>query len=77
MKLSKIISNGRITIPTKLRKKYWLTPGRQIKLELTEDSIRVIPLLTPKEIENNTGFLETNGKLLKVLMEEKKIEREL
>jgi hypothetical protein len=45
--------------------------------ETTEDGVRIIPLATPEEIRANIGFLGMKGKLLKSLMEEKKIEREL
>ena len=77
MKFSKLTTNGRVTIPAPLRKKYGLTPGRRVKLEIAEDGVRIIPLATPDEIKVNAGFLGMNGKLLKSLMEEKKIEREL
>lgn len=76
MKLAKVTTNGRVTIPAKLRKKYGLTPGRRVKLEATEDGIRIIPRATAEEIKANIGFLNTKGKLLKALMEEKKLEKE-
>lgn len=37
MKISKLTTNGRITIPAPLRKKYGLTPGRRVKFKTTED----------------------------------------
>lgn len=83
MKLAKVTINGRITLPAKLRKKYGLNPGGKIKFEVTEDGIRIIPLVTKEEIQANIGFLGTTsqrpgkkGKLLKVLMEEKGLEKE-
>lgn len=72
MKLSRVTTNGRITIPIELRKKYNLAPGRKVKFEMTDDGIRLIPLATPDEIRHNIGFLGTGGKMLKKLMEEKK-----
>jgi bifunctional DNA-binding transcriptional regulator/antitoxin component of YhaV-PrlF toxin-antitoxin module len=66
MKLAKVTTRGRETIPASLRKKYKLTPG-----------IKVIPLVTHEEIKANIGFLGTKGKLLRVLTTVKKIEREL
>jgi len=77
MKIYKLTINGLITIPARLRKKYGLTPGRKVKFEPIEDGIKIIPLATPEEIRANIGFLGMKGKMLKSLMEEKKIEREL
>ncbi len=74
MKLAKVTSNGRITIPTELREKYNLNPGRRVNFETIEDGILIIPLVTPEEIKANIGFLGTKGKFLKALMKEKKRE---
>lgn len=72
MKLARVTTNGRITIPAELRKKYNLSPGRKVKFEMTDEGVRLIPLATLDEIRNNIGFLGTGGKMLKKLMEEKK-----
>ena len=77
MKLAKVTTNGRVTIPALLRKKYGITPGRRVKFETTENGIKIIPLATLEEIKENIGFLGMKGKLLKSLMEEKRREREL
>lgn len=77
MKPAKLTTNGRVTIPAPLRKKYKLTPGRRVRFETAEDGVRIIPLAAPEEIRANIGFLGLKGKLLKSLLEEKKIEREL
>jgi AbrB family looped-hinge helix DNA binding protein len=77
MKFVKLTTNGRVTIPVSLRKKYGLTPGSKVKFEPIEEGIRIIPLATPEEIRANIGLLGMKGKMLKSLMEEKKIEREL
>ena len=71
MKISKLSTNGRVTIPAALRKKYGLSPGRKVKFELEEDGVLIIPLATPEEIKANAGILRMKGKLLKSLMEEK------
>lgn len=76
MKLAKLTTNGRVTIPAQLRKKYNLTPGKRVKFETTGDEIKIIPLTTPDEVKANIGFLGTKGKLLKALMREKKLEKE-
>ena len=73
----KVTTNGRVTIPASLRKKYKLTPGRRVKFEPTADGIIIIPPATPEEIRMNAGILGMKGKLLKSLMKEKKREREL
>jgi AbrB family looped-hinge helix DNA binding protein len=76
MKFTRLTTNGRVTLPAELRKKYGLTAGRKVKFVLAEDGIRIIPLGVKEEIQANIGFLGTKGKLLKALMEEKKLERE-
>jgi AbrB family looped-hinge helix DNA binding protein len=50
MKISKLTTNGRITIPAPLRKKYGLTSGRHVKFKIVEDGIILIPLVTKEEI---------------------------
>ena len=77
MKLAKVTTNGRVTIPAELREKYNLNPGRRVKFEVAEDGIRIIPLVTPQEVMSNIGFLGTKGKLLKALMEDKRREGKL
>jgi len=77
MKLSKVTSGGRITVPTELRKKYNIKPGTRVNLVEEKDGIKIIPL-TKETIRTNAGFLKIKDKsLLKALMKEKKIEREL
>jgi AbrB family looped-hinge helix DNA binding protein len=83
MKTVKVTTNGRVTIPALLRKKYGLYPGRKVKFELAEDGIRLIPLVTLEEVNPKIGFLGTTsqrpgkkGKLLIALMEEKRLEKE-
>jgi AbrB family looped-hinge helix DNA binding protein len=77
MKLSKVTSGGRITIPASLRQKYNLKPRSRVNLSAEKDGIKIVLLATPEEIKANAGFLGTKGKLLKALMEEKKREREI
>ncbi len=71
MKLLKVTTNGRVTIPAPLRKKYGLTSGRKVKFEEEEESIKIIPLISPEGIKENAGFLRIKGKLLRTLMDEK------
>lgn len=66
MKFSKLTTNGRVTIPTSLRKKYEVYPGRKVRFEIENGGIRIIPFLTREEIKTNAGFLRTKGKLQKI-----------
>lgn len=75
MKFVKLTTNGRVTIPAPLRKKYGFTPGRKLKFEADENGIKLIPLVTTEEIRTNAGFLGMKGKLLNALMEEKENEK--
>ena len=77
MKLLRVTSHGRVTIPVSLREMFGFHPGRKVKFESDEDGIRIIPLVTKEEIRANAGFLEIKGRLLKAFKEEKKKEREL
>jgi AbrB family looped-hinge helix DNA binding protein len=81
MKILKVTSDGRVTIPAELRKKYNLLPGTRVNLFEEDDGIKIVPQMnesiTSENIKTNKGFLRTKGKLLKYLMEEKKIEHEL
>jgi len=76
MKISKVTSGGRVTIPVELRKKYNLKPRTRINFFEEYNGIKIIPL-TKETIKAYAGFLGADGKLLKSLMEEKKREREL
>ncbi len=73
MKSIKITTNGRITIPAPLRKKYKLTPGKKVRFEEAENGIIITPLFTKKEIKAYAGCLGLKVKMLRSLMEEKKI----
>lgn len=77
MRISKVTTNGRVTIPYELRKRHKLKPGTRVNFVEEKDGIRIIPV-TPETIRANAGILKIKGKsLLKALMEEKKKEREL
>jgi bifunctional DNA-binding transcriptional regulator/antitoxin component of YhaV-PrlF toxin-antitoxin module len=75
MKLVRVTTSGRVTIPAKLRKKYNLTPRRKVKFEIDGGGVRIVLIITPEEIKANAGFLGTKGKLLKSLLKEKQRER--
>jgi AbrB family looped-hinge helix DNA binding protein len=73
---SSVTVKGQVVIPVKLRKKYGIKNGTRINFYDENGEIHLIPI-TPEMIEKNMGFLGTKGKLLRMLMEEKKREREL
>jgi len=76
MEVGFVTSKGQIVIPSKLRRRYGIKPGTRINFHEETDGIKIIPV-TAELIESNIGFLKTNGKLLKALIEEKKKEKEL
>ena len=76
MESTKATNKGFVLIPSKMRKKYKIKEGTTINLIEEEDGIKLMPF-TKEMIRKNFGFMGTKGKLLKALMEEKKIEREL
>ncbi|MBU2446978.1 MAG: AbrB/MazE/SpoVT family DNA-binding domain-containing protein [Bacteroidetes bacterium] len=76
MEVGYVTSKGQVVIPSRLRRKYGIKNGTRINFYEESDGIKIIPV-THDVIESNVGFMRTNGKLLKALMEEKKKEREL
>jgi len=65
-----------LVIPSKLRRKFGIKPGTHVNFFEERDGIKIIPV-TAETIDANKGFLQTKGKLLKALMDEKKKEHEL
>jgi len=76
METGYVTSKGQLVIPAKLRRKFGIKSGTRVNFFEERDGIKIIPVTT-EIIDSNKGFLGTNGKLLKALMEEKKKEREL
>ena len=76
METGYVTSKGQLVIPAKLRRKFGIKAGTRVNFFEEEDGIKIIPV-TAEIIKANKGFLDTGGKLLKSLMEEKKTEREL
>ncbi len=72
----KVFSNGRVTIPAEIRKKYDIKPGTKIFFKEEKDGILLYPV-TAKTIKDGIGFLKPDKRMLKSLMDEKKREREL
>ena len=76
METSVVTRKGQVVIPSRIRRKFGIKNGTKIHFYENEGEIKMVPI-TPEMIDTNFGFLGTKGKLLKALMEEKKIEREL
>ena len=72
-----VTTGGNLVIPPKLRKKYGLKKGSKVFFSSEKDGIKVYIPITSHTIQENIGFLGTRGKLLKILMEEKRREREM
>jgi len=76
METSTVTIKGQIVIPAKLRRKYGIKNGTRIHFYEKNGEIIIVPV-TAEIIKKNAGFLGTKGKLLKALMEEKKLEHKL
>lgn len=71
-----VLTKGYMIIPKKIRRKFGIRKGTVIDFSEANGEIILTPV-TQKWIESNTGFMNTNGKLLKALMKEKKLHREM
>lgn len=71
-----VTTKGQIVIPAEIRKKYGIEVGTKIRFDVEDGEIKLIPI-TEEVIKSNIGMLKSKGKLLKVLLKEKEIEREL
>jgi AbrB family looped-hinge helix DNA binding protein len=77
MDVGYVTTKGQLVIPSKIRRKFGIKPGTRVNFFVEENGIKMIPV-TSETIKENIGFLGNDGpSLLKALMEEKKIEREL
>jgi AbrB family looped-hinge helix DNA binding protein len=77
METGYVTSKGQLVIPSKMRRRFGIKPGTRVNFFEEKDGIKIIPV-TSETIQANIGFLGKDGpSLLKALMEEKKIEREL
>lgn len=76
MEVGYVTTKGQLVIPSKLRRRFGIKPGTRVNFFEEGDGIKIVPV-TSETIEANIGFLKTEGKLLKALMEEKKRERQL
>jgi AbrB family looped-hinge helix DNA binding protein len=58
---------GTITIPVPIRKKYGITKGSKLKIVDTEDGIKLIPIVT---IKNMFGVDKEKEDVIKELLED-------
>jgi len=70
MKVAKIASGGRITIPSELRKKYNLKSGMKIVI-VEKDGKLIIQALNKKYFDEIAGILDLKEKMIKSFLNEK------
>jgi AbrB family looped-hinge helix DNA binding protein len=74
--VSTVTTKGQIVIPSKLRRKYSIRKGTQVAFVENENCLVLQPL-TPEFIRSLRGSLKGEPSALKLLLEERKREREL
>ena len=74
--VSVVGAKGQVVIPKKIRVMFHIKQGTRVRFEARRGEIVLTPL-TPRYFERMAGCLGTGGKALKVLLEEKRQEREL
>ena len=68
-----VVINGKVTIPSIIRKKYNIKKGTKVYFIDENNEIKIVPV-TRELIKVNFGIFKTKGNLLKALKEEKKKE---
>ena len=76
MESSVIGAKGQVVIPKKTRAMFHIEQATRVHFETRDGEIVLTPL-TPRYFERMAGCLGTGGKALKVLLAEKRQEREL
>jgi AbrB family looped-hinge helix DNA binding protein len=74
--VSTVTTKGQLVIPSKLRRKFGIRKGTQVAF-VEEDQRLVLQPLTPEFVHSLRGSLKNDGAALKVLLEERKRDREL
>jgi len=74
--VSTVTTKGQLVIPSKLRRKYDIRKGTQVAF-LEEENRLVLQPLTLEFIRSLRGSLKGEPSALKVLLEDRKREREL
>ena len=73
---STVTSKGQVVIPSRLRKRLGITRGTRISF-IEQGRELVLRAVTDQYISSLKGSLGTRGRALKLLMEDKRKEREL
>jgi AbrB family looped-hinge helix DNA binding protein len=76
METSVVTVNGQIVIPVKIRRKFGIKKGTKIAFVEQNGKLMIQPL-DKNYFENLAGILDTDGDMLKGLMEDKKKERQV
>jgi AbrB family looped-hinge helix DNA binding protein len=74
--VSTVTTKGQLVIPAKLRRKYSIRKGTQVAF-VEEENRLVLQPLTPEFIKSLRGSLKTVPSALKLLLEDRKKERQL
>jgi AbrB family looped-hinge helix DNA binding protein len=74
--VSTVTTKGQLVIPAKLRRKYAIRKGTQVAF-VEEENRLVLQPLTPEFIRSLRGSLKGEPSAMKVLLEERKRDREL
>ena len=74
--VSTVTTKGQLVIPSKLRRKYAIRKGTQVAF-LEEENRLVLQPLTAEFIRSLRGSLKGEPSALKILLEDRKREREL
>ena len=69
-------AKGQVVIPKKIRVMFHIKQGTRVRFEARHGEIVLTPL-TSRYFERMAGFLGTGGKALRLLLAERKREREL
>lgn len=74
--VSTVTTKGQLVIPSKLRRKFGIRKGTQVAF-VEEEQRLVLQPLTPEYVHSLRGSLKGDGAALKLLLEERKRDREL
>jgi AbrB family looped-hinge helix DNA binding protein len=74
--VSTVTTKGQLVIPAKLRRRYAIREGTQVAF-LEEENRLVLQPLTPEFVRSLRGSLRTGPSALKILLDDRKREREL
>lgn len=74
--VSTVTTKGQLVIPAKLRRKYAIREGTQVAF-LEEENRLVLQPLTPEFVRSLRGSVKADPSALKILLDDRKRERQL